>query len=79
VIVPRRRSSEPRVYFVGAGAGAADLLTLRAIRLLARAEFVLNDALVEPTVLDIWGRARRALPSASTLSVPLLHNGWDLV
>jgi uroporphyrin-III C-methyltransferase len=46
---------------VGAGAGAADLLTLRAIRLLARAEFVLHDALVEPTVLDNRGRTRRAL------------------
>ena len=45
-------ASEPRVYFVGAGPGAADLLTLRAVRVLARADYVLHDALVEATVLD---------------------------
>jgi uroporphyrin-III C-methyltransferase len=52
-------ASEPRVYFVGAGPGAADLLTLRAIRVLARAEFVLHDALVEPTVLALAPHATR--------------------
>jgi uroporphyrin-III C-methyltransferase len=52
-------TNEPRVYFVGAGPGAADLLTLRAIRVLARAEFVLHDALVEPTVLDLAPHATR--------------------
>jgi siroheme synthase len=52
-------AAEPRVYFVGAGPGAADLLTLRAIRVLARAEFVLHDALVEPTVLELAPHAAR--------------------
>ena len=52
-------TSEPRVYFVGAGPGAADLLTVRAVRLLASAEFVLHDALVEAAVLELAPRAHR--------------------
>jgi len=40
------------VYLIGAGPGAADLLTLRAARILAeRAEIVLADDLVSPEVL----------------------------
>ena len=51
-------TAEPRVYFVGAGPGAADLLTLRAVRVLARAEFVLHDALVDEAVLALASQAR---------------------
>ena len=51
-------TAEPRVYFVGAGPGAADLLTLRAVRVLARAEFVLHDALVDQAVLALASQAR---------------------
>ena len=53
------RADTPRVYFVGAGPGAADLLTLRAVRILATAEFVLHDALVEASVLELAPRAQR--------------------
>ena len=55
----QRHKREPRVHFVGAGPGAADLLTLRAARILERAEFVLYDALVEPSVLKLAPHARR--------------------
>jgi uroporphyrin-III C-methyltransferase len=39
------------VYLIGAGPGAADLLTLRAARALASADVVLVDALVDAAVL----------------------------
>jgi uroporphyrin-III C-methyltransferase len=55
----RPHTEAPRVYFVGAGPGAADLLTLRAARIIERAEFVLHDALVEASVLELAPRAQQ--------------------
>lgn len=47
------------VYFVGAGPGAPDLITLRAAEVLRRADIVFHDALVHPEVLALAPRAEK--------------------
>ncbi|ALK96399.1 uroporphyrin-III methyltransferase [Massilia sp. WF1] len=48
-----------KVYLIGAGPGAADLITVRGARLLAQADVVLYDALVTPEMLALCARAEK--------------------
>ncbi len=47
-----------RVVFVGAGPGAADLITLRGAHWLGQAEVVLFDALTDPALRELAPQAR---------------------
>lgn len=44
-----------KLSLIGCGPGAADLLTLRAVRRIAEADLILYDRLVEPDVLEHAG------------------------
>jgi len=46
-----------KVFLVGAGPGAADLITVRGANLLAKADIVFHDALVEPEMLALCPQA----------------------
>jgi uroporphyrin-III C-methyltransferase len=50
-------SSLGKVYLVGAGPGAADLITVRGATLLEKADIVFHDALVEPEMLNLCPQA----------------------
>ena len=59
----RRFVSGGMVYLVGAGPGAADLITVRGLRILRAADVVLHDALISPELLEDAG------PHAELVSV----------
>lgn len=48
-----------KVYLIGAGPGAQDLITLRGARLLAAADVVLHDALVTSEMLALCPQAEK--------------------
>ena len=48
-----------KVFLVGAGPGAPDLLTIRASRIIASADILFHDALVNPDVVALATRAEK--------------------
>src|SRR5476649_2942195 len=50
-------TSYGKVYLIGAGPGAADLVTVRGARILAQADVVLHDALVTEEMLALCPQA----------------------
>lgn len=48
-----------KIYLVGAGPGSADLLTVRAARIIAAADVILYDALIVQEVLDLATQAHK--------------------
>jgi uroporphyrin-III C-methyltransferase len=48
-----------KVYLVGAGPGAVDLITVRGAKLLAIADIVFYDALVDPAMLELCPKAEK--------------------
>jgi uroporphyrin-III C-methyltransferase len=55
--VPAARNRHGKVVLLGAGPGAADLITVRGARLLAQADVVLYDALVTADMLALCPQA----------------------
>jgi uroporphyrin-III C-methyltransferase len=53
----RRWGPVQPVVFIGAGPGAADLITMRGAQRLACAEIVLHDALIDPALRDFAPKA----------------------
>ena len=54
---PINTNTLAKVFLVGAGPGAVDLITVRGAKLLAIADIVFHDALVEPEMLDLCPQA----------------------
>ena len=59
-----------KVYLVGCGPGAADLLTLRAVKILMKANVILYDRLIDPKALRYANKARK-VPSGKRPGEPL--------
>jgi len=55
----RQAGIQAKVFLVGAGPGAPDLLTIRAAEILKRADIVFYDALVHPETIALAANAER--------------------
>ena len=65
-----RVKSKGTVYLVGAGPGDAGLLTLRGAELLRRADVVLYDALVNPSLLRLAPPSAELIARGKNMSTP---------
>ena len=46
-------ATRPKVFLIGAGPGDAELLTIKALRILQSADVVLHDSLIGPEILNL--------------------------
>lgn len=44
----------PKVYLIGAGPGNPDLITVKAVKAIAKADVILSDRLVSPEILETY-------------------------
>jgi uroporphyrin-III C-methyltransferase len=54
-----RNNALGKVYLVGAGPGAVDLITVRGAKLLEKADIVFFDALVDPEMLSLCPQSEK--------------------
>jgi uroporphyrin-III C-methyltransferase len=57
ILSPIKNNMLGKVYLVGAGPGAVDLITVRGAKLLGQADIVFYDALVDPEMLTLCPQA----------------------
>ncbi len=75
------------IYFVGAGSGAPDLITVRGARLIAQADVIVYaGSLVNPALLDgrkegcaVYDSARMTLEEVLAVMVPAAREGKRVV
>ncbi len=60
-----------KVYLTGAGPGAADLLTVRAARVLGRADVVFHDSLVSAEVLQLCRKGCEIVAVGKRCGLPM--------
>ncbi|ACK52652.1 uroporphyrin-III C-methyltransferase [Methylocella silvestris BL2] len=68
----RPEAATPSVFFVGAGPGDPDLLTVRALKLLGAADVVLYDALVSDDVLRLIKRGAKRIAVGKRAGAPCI-------